>query len=241
MRRIEFHAQDPLEHIALDALALERAEAGEVDESVRLWMSERVFVALGRGARSALECDLARCRADAVPVVRRTSGGGTVLQGPGCLNFSLVLRYDRDRRFRDIHGSYGAVLGALARALRAFGLDVLFEPICDLTLDGRKFSGNAQARKRHFFLHHGTILFDFELDRIARYLPHPPREPHYRHGRPHGSFITNLPLARHELERVLLGLYPPDQSVYIPSASDLARIQSAIRNQFASDDWNLGR
>ena len=59
-------------------------------------------VVVGAGGRLVKEADLDRCRFDDVPVLRRSSGGGTVLQGPGCLSFSLVLRIDRHPEIRSL-------------------------------------------------------------------------------------------------------------------------------------------
>ena len=63
-----------------------------------------------RGCWLAKDVDEPACRADGVPVLRRASGGGTVLLGPGCLCFSLVLRYDRAPGLEDITVSYRHVL-----------------------------------------------------------------------------------------------------------------------------------
>ena len=63
----------------------------------------------------------------------------------------------------------------------------------DLALNDRKFSGNAQQRKRTHLLHHGTLLYAFATEPLARYLKPPPRQPAYRAGRSHADFVTNLP------------------------------------------------
>jgi len=208
-------------------------------ETIRLWMSKEYFVALGRGGKVNEECDLDRCRIDGVPVIRRISGGGTVLQGPGCLNFSLVLRYDRDNRLRNVRGSYRAILEPLAEALKKQGHDAECYPISDLAVDGRKVSGNAQARKKNHFLHHGTLLFDFDLEKIPLYLRHPTREPEYRNGRAHSDFVTNLAASHEELESIVRILFPPDEPDWVPSADDLRRLGILITDKFATDDWNL--
>lgn len=62
----------------------------------------------------------------------------------------------------------------------------------DLAAGQRKFSGNAQQRKKRFLLHHGTLLYSLDFIRVARYLRLPPREPEYRAGRSHDQFLCNL-------------------------------------------------
>ena len=241
MRLVEIPALEPAQHLALDALLLDKAEAGEIGETVRLWMSGRTFVVIGRGGKVERECHVDRCRADGVPILRRVSGGGAVVQGPGCLNFSLVLGYDRDPALRDIRGSYERILSQLAAALSQRGQNVQFLPTSDLAIDGRKVSGNAQARRRRFFLHHGTFLMGFDHQKLDAYLPHPPREPPYRGGRPHQTFVTNLPLAREQLETIILDLFPPDQPPWTPSRRDQQTLRASVAQRFAADAWTFAR
>ena len=67
----------------------------------------------------------------------------------------------------------------------------------------KKFSGNAQKRARHFILHHGTILYDFELSLIDRYLLYPKDVPAYRADRDHHNFLANIPLKDIDIKRAL--------------------------------------
>lgn len=138
-----------------------------------------------------MDVNEAACQSDGVPITRRASGGGTVMLGTGSLVYTLVLSYSRARELRDLSSSYGWIMNKLAQALQAIG-KVEHVGICDLAVAGRKISGNAQQRKREFLLHHGTILYAFDLPRIETYLHLPERQPEYRAGRSHGEFVTNL-------------------------------------------------
>jgi lipoate---protein ligase len=73
----------------------------------------------------------------------------------------------------------------------------------DLALGGRKFSGNAQRRKRRALLFHGTFLWGFDLSLVGRFLKFPSRQPDYREGRSHDDFLTNLPLSPALLKQAL--------------------------------------
>jgi len=64
----------------------------------------------------------------------------------------------------------------------------------DLTVRNRKFGGCAQRRRRHTLLHHGTILYDFDIAAPMRFLAEPRRQPAYREGRTHEDFLTNVDL-----------------------------------------------
>lgn len=191
--------------IAESAGMLEREEkslfAGR--ESVRLWESPHHFVVLGRSGRAEAEANLEACEADQVPVLRRTSGGGTVLQGPGCLNFSLVLDIGKRPELAHVERSYQVILGWVIESL---GLGSGLTIKCsDLLLDGRKVSGNAQRRIPGWVLHHGTLLYAMDFELIARYLTEPPRQPSHRKKRTHREFLANLPLTGDELRRRLTG------------------------------------
>jgi lipoate-protein ligase A len=72
-----------------------------------------------------------------------------------------------------------------------------------LVHEGRKFSGNALRCKRQHLIYHGTLLYDYPLANIARYLGQPARMPEYRAGRAHESFVTNLPLTREKIATAL--------------------------------------
>src|SRR5262245_20231533 len=83
------------ENLAADEALLELAVTGDCQPLLRLWEPSQHFVVLGYGNRVSEEVDKAMCGELAIPILRRTSGGGTVLQGPGCLNYSLILPLNR--------------------------------------------------------------------------------------------------------------------------------------------------
>ncbi|MFH1798434.1 MAG: lipoate--protein ligase family protein [Candidatus Omnitrophota bacterium] len=200
MQFVDYYFNLPEETIAFDEELLKSAESGQMGETLRFWESKEYFVVIGRAGKASEDCFLDRCREDGIKIIRRVSGGGTVLQGPGCLNYSLILSYDRDERFRNIRASYEIILIMIMASLTG---RVSFHPISDLAFNGKKFSGNAQARKKKYFLHHGTILYDFNLDMIPRYLKHPIKEPEYRNGRTHKDFLTNIPINPEEFKEAV--------------------------------------
>ena len=173
MRLITHTPRTPEETIALDELLLKKAEEGEIGETLRFWEAEEYFIVVGRAGKTAEDCEISRCHNDGIKVIRRISGGGTVLQGPGCLNYSLILSYKENKEYGDINSSYCAILGGLAEELQKAGHNVKFMPISDLAIEGKKISGNAQARKRSFFLHHGTFMYDLDMEKVSSYLAHP--------------------------------------------------------------------
>ncbi len=202
--------ETPAANLALDEELLARAETGELPgETLRLWESPAPVVVLGRSSPER-EVHAAACRADNVPVLRRASGGATVAIGPGCLMYALVL----DRRSRPelsgVDGAHAFIINRMVDALGTVVASVARAGTSDLVLTTsdleppRKFSGNSLRVKRSHLLYHGTILHDFPLERIGRWLAAPVREPAYRERRDHGAFLTNLPATRDAIERALL-------------------------------------
>ncbi len=209
-------AATPEENLALDEALLDQAEAlisaRETDEPdrtpwlaahdgevLRLWEAPAPFVVLGSSSKFSQEANVAACRADGVPILRRSSGGAAIVTGPGCLMYGVVLSYHARPELRDLDKAHRFMMQTLSRALSMNGLTISVHGICDLVQNGRKFSGNSLRCKRGHLLYHGTLLYDYDLPLIARYLGTPARMPEYRAGRAHESFVTNLPLSREKI------------------------------------------
>jgi lipoate---protein ligase len=233
MQFLDLTLPSAAENLALDEALLLQAEAGEGDEVLRVWEWPAPAVILGSGCRLAEDVDETACAADGVPILRRSSGGGTVLLGRGCLLYSLVLAFDRSALLSEIRPSYQFILDRVAGALGGAAAG-----ISDLAVGDRKFSGNAQQRKRNHLLHHGTVLYDFDLTVVGRYLRRPARQPEYRGGRDHLAFLHNLPLAAGELKRRLRMAWGAEGEG-VPSGEDLVR--RLVIEKYASAGWTRRR
>jgi lipoate-protein ligase A len=148
-------------------------------------------VVLSSSNDPAVEAREEACRADGVPVLRRKGGGGTVVLGPGCVVLTLAFRA-RDL-FNNAH-YFRRVKDLWIEALREnHGVEGLAtRGISDISHGERKIAGTSVFRRKHLFVYQGSLLVDPDLDGIARYLAHPSREPDYRKGRDHRSFLTSL-------------------------------------------------
>jgi lipoate-protein ligase A len=228
----------PEENLALDEALLLQAESGASVEILRFWEWPRPAVILGSGCSLALDVDESACQQDGVPILRRASGGGTVLLSAGCLCFSLVLAYERSPELRGIRSSYGFVLGRVAAGLADLLSGVSLAGISDLTADGRKFSGNAQQRKQRFLLHHGTFLYRFDVAKVSRYLREPARQPDYRGNRDHESFLVNLPVEAEMLKnRLRTAWQAHDEATAVPR--ELMR--QLVADKYSREEWNRRR
>jgi len=193
MKYLDYTFPTPQHNLACDEALLELCEDGYGHDILRVWEPREPFVVLGYSSRIAADVKLLPCRRARVPVFRRCSGGGTVLQGSGCLNVSLIMRLDRSPMLATITGTTAFVLQRHRDALEpVVGRAIAIEGLSDLAIDGLKFSGNAQRRKKRCVLFHGTVLLGLDLALVERCLALPQRQPAYRKRRTHRNFLTNL-------------------------------------------------
>lgn len=227
----------PAENLACDEALLDTIEAGGRGGVLRFWESPQPFIVLGYANKVAEEVNLAACRARHVPIFRRCSGGGCVLQGPGCLNYSVTLPINFDPALETISGANRFVMGRHRDALAALiGQSVTIEGHTDLAIGGRKFSGNAQRRKRRSLLFHGTFLLNFDIQLIEQCLRAPPRQPDYRQQRAHSEFLTSVPLTDATIKRALEEAWGAElQVVEVPETA----IAQLVAERYSMDDWNL--
>jgi lipoate-protein ligase A len=217
----------PIENLALDEALLEEIEEHDSAAILRLWESDRHFVVLGRSSRLDEDVHVDECGQDGVPILRRASGGGTVLQGPGSLSYAIVLPIRLHDDLRDIRLTNRFILRRIADALARWQPGVDVQGISDLAVMGRKISGSAQRRKRNALLFHGSILYRMDAGIISRYLKQPKRRPEYRADRPHREFLTTLDAPLEEMKQAIANAWQADVKM---NSWPKARMKSAIRN-----------
>ncbi len=156
--------------------------------------------------------------------------------GPGCLMYSVVLDTRLNPALQLLDQTHHHVMSRMERAVRQCGVDAVFQGTCDLTVQGRKFSGNSLRCKRNCLLYHGTLLYDFSLDLIGECLGQPPRQPEYRAGRNHRDFVTNLGVSASALRAAIVDVWgaraDPDSL-----AVDLAAVSELASRKYADPAW----
>jgi len=236
MKYLELTFADPASNLACDEALLDYCESeGIADGLLRLWQPETYFVVLGHSNRVQAEVDLPACAAADIAVLRRISGGGAVLQGPGCINYSLVL----DARAHDIKNIQAGFRYVLERhrqwAQDLTGAKIRIEGISDLTLGGRKFSGNAQYRRAAYVLVHGTFLVQFEVSMMERSLRLPNKQPAYRSHRGHSEFVTNLGLDADKITSGLQSIWRASEPLETVPAG---RIEHLVNTRYGREEWS---
>ncbi|HEY3320626.1 MAG TPA: biotin/lipoate A/B protein ligase family protein [Planctomycetota bacterium] len=237
-------------------LALEEALQLSVEEQLcpntwRVWQAAAPAIILGTGQEAAREVNLEAAKNDGVAIIRRHSGGGAVVIGPGIINFSAFYVMADLPGSETIKGAMAAVLAPVMRVLASWGLESQMAGLSDLVvLNGgtlRKIGGNAQARKRRSVAVHGTLLADPDWERIARLLPFPSAAPDYRAGREHRAFLSSLREcgAPYDLESFAKGLVLALQSdinkASEPLAQERARAEQLWTEKYNSAEWNFRR
>lgn len=244
-----FSSDQAAKNLAYDEALLEVIEAQAEEtgkpavESLRVWDMPCYSVVLGRSSKATREAQLESCARYGVPVLRRCSGGSTILAGTGCLMYSAVLSIDDKPQLAMIDASHQFVMDRLLVATKSCGIEATREGICDLVYQGKKFSGNALRIKRHSVLYHGTLLYSLDLSLLEKLLGKPDREPEYRQGRSHSDFVTNIPVNRGTLVRELresFGAFD-DWSQFSERVSVELKADQLLKDRYSKDQWNLAR
>lgn len=239
MRYLDLTLATAAENLALDEALLEEAEVSPRPlETLRLWEPPTPMVVVGRSSRAAEEVHLDACRQRGIPVLRRSSGGASIVTGPGCLMYAVVLSYQQRPALRMIDEAHRFVLGKLVSALKPLLPAVQFRGTSDLTVDQWKFSGNSVRCKRDYFLYHGTLLYNFPLELISTCLAMPPREPDYRQGRKHAAFVANLPLPAAAIRQALAATWEAGEPC---DPWPRERTAQLVAERFTQAEWNEGR
>ena len=240
MRHLDLTFPSPAENLACDEALLDWCESGEGSECLRFWESPVPFVVVGYANKVETEVNVAACEARKIPVLRRCSGGGTVVQGPGCLNYSLVLPITKDGPLHSIAVANQFIMrrnrAAIYSALRASHSAIAVRGHTDLAIGEKKFSGNSQRRRKHFLLFHGTFLLNFDLALIGDLLQMPSKEPDYRESRKHSDFLTNINVSAEELRVTLQKAWNADSLLANPP---LEKCKSLAREKYATNEWNF--
>jgi lipoate-protein ligase A len=238
MKRLDLNLHCPAECLAADEALLDRCEAGLGDETLLFWEPRETFVVVGYANKVATEVNVAACEKNKIPIFRRCSGGGAVVQMRGGLNYSLILRIDENGPTRNITTANQFIMeknrAAIASQLPHAKISVLGHT--DLCLGEKKFAGNSQRRRKNFLLFHGTLLLNCDLNLIGKMLLMPSLQPDYRDSRPHEDFVTNLNLPSEKAKAALAKEWNTKEDLKKPP---LEQIATLAREKYSTREWNF--
>jgi lipoate-protein ligase A len=189
---------------------------------VRVYRLADTVVVLGAGSDPQKELDPDACEADGVPILKRRGGGCAVVIDPGNVIVSVVitgLPFGGHRRHFDSLSAW--LIGGLAQT----GVPgVEKKGVCDLVHGDRKIAGACLHRSKDLLYYSATVLVAPDIEKVTRYLKHPPREPEYRRGRGHVDFMGSVAgVLKGTLDRTR------DSRVSIPEAALAEELAGRLR------------
>jgi lipoate-protein ligase A len=210
-----------------------------------LWRN-RPAVILGRFQNTYEEVDVEYAAAHDIAVVRRMSGGGAVYQDLGNLNFSFVVETSQ-HPFND----YEAFTRPVIETLAVYGVRAELTGRNDLVINGAKFSGNAQFRTPTHLLHHGTVLFDTDLEVVGRVLTVAPDKIQSKgiksvrsrvtNVRPHLPPGVDIEAFQDRLLANIIAHLGGEADWHHLTPEEEAAVQREVAARFGQWEWNFGQ
>lgn len=237
----ELTLADPAANLALDEAILLDAESelSAAKPRLRFWESPDTFVVLGASGRIRGEVHVEIATQEGVPILRRASGGGTVVIAPGALNVAVVLPTNAAPQLAAVDSAQEFVLERIAAGLRGIDPRIRTKGAGDLTIDTKKFAGSAQRRlKRCVLIHVSILLAGFDLVRVSRLLPMPGRRPDYRGERSHEDFLTTLAAGGEEVREAIVAAWFGDRGPR-PPAWDYPQelVDRLVAEKYGCREW----
>ena len=212
------------------------------DNISMLWQSKDTVV-VGKHQNALAEINYPYVHQNNIKVARRISGGGTVFHDSANLNFAYIKNVSGPSEI-----SFSRFVKPIVEALGALEIQAVVSGRNDLLVDGKKISGNAEHIFKNRVLHHGTLLFDSNLETLGRSIKVVPGKYHGKAVQSNRSVVTNIlpylkqKLTIDEFTRFLLNseLAKQANSYYDLNDSDFAAIQDMVFKKFSTWEWNFG-
>lgn len=214
------------------------------DDVFMLWRGKD-SVLIGKNQNALKEIHFGFVTENKIDVVRRISGGGTVFCDLGNTNFSFITTQSETKGT-----SFKQFVQPILEVLNKLGAPAEFSGRNDLTIDGKKISGNAQYRDRNRVLHHGTLLFTSDIGNLTRAIN--PSQVKYKGTSVESvrSRVTNISsyiddksidimkfrsiINAHILETM------PGAEFYTFTEEDEAQIHALMQAKYLTHEWNFG-
>ena len=206
-----------------------------------LWQNRPCVVA-GSAQNLCREVRPARLRRLGIPMLRRVSGGGTVYHDLGNVNYSIITAQTGPT-------DYAKSLAPVVDALDRIGVPARMRGVCDLAIGERKISGSAQRSADGRLLHHGTLLFETDLDMLERITSRGKNEYVQSKGTPSAvSAVTNIrphlaaDMTLEEFKaRLLEEMVPAEADRLALTGDQEAAVRRLAEEKYRSWEWTWGR
>lgn len=163
-------AQSPALHMALDEVLFGEVDAGRRAPTLRIWEWANSAVVIGRFQSLRNEVDAASAAAHGIEIVRRISGGGAMFIEPGnTITYSIYAPLSMVEGM-SFEQSYAHMDAWVIAALLELGINAWYQPLNDITSHAGKIAGAAQARRGNAVLHHVTMAYDIDAQKMLEVL-----------------------------------------------------------------------
>ncbi len=213
------------------------------DDCFMLWQNEPSVI-VGKHQNTLAEINYDFVTHNQIKVVRRISGGGAVFHDLGNINFTFIMNGEPGQLV-----DFRKFTQPILDVLTTLHIEAKFEGRNDLTIDGKKFSGNAEHVYKNRVLHHGTLLYEAGMNNLAGALNVDPDKFKDKAIKSVRSRVTNIrehlqePLGIQEFISLvmnhILKIYP-DAKLYEFSGQDRRGIQELVRTKYQTWNWNFG-
>jgi len=242
MISIRNNCKDPHFNLALEEYAIKYLNPSQA--YIILWQNEPSVI-IGKNQNTSEEINSKYISDNNINVVRRLSGGGAVYHDLGNLNFTFIVTNEND-----VASNFRIFTEPVINALRKLGVEAEFTGRNDITIDGKKFSGNAQYYYGDRLLHHGTILFNSNLSVVQDALNVKQEKIESKGIKSVKSRVTNVypylkkDISIDEFKDTLLKFFMNDENYkdkeYILTEDDIKKIHELMKNRFSTWEWNYG-